>query len=112
MLCGEIGTWNRQISTITGLKYSLQNYYIGTCSIGLYFVRDIVMQDVHVHLNPGSLMRKRRSARRFFFFRQQIRLKFREETSEVLHLEHSFCMVLTLGHLRKVDQKYLESSEM
>ena len=63
----NIGTWNRQISTITGPKYSLQNCYIDTYNIGLYFVHDIVMQDVHVQLNPGSLLQKRRSARRFFF---------------------------------------------
>ena len=41
----------------------------------------------------------------------QIRLKFKIETSEVLHLEHNtvWCWNLTLW---KVDQKYMESFEM
>jgi hypothetical protein len=30
-------------------------------------------------------------------FYQQIGLKFEEETSEMLHLEHGFCLVLKLG---------------
>jgi hypothetical protein len=38
-------------------------------------------------------------------------VKFREETIEVLHLEHSrFCDAAT-GAVRKVDQKYLGSFE-
>jgi hypothetical protein len=37
-------------------------------------------------------------------FRQQIELKFREETNEVLHLEHSFYGAGTWT-LRKKDQK-------
>jgi hypothetical protein len=36
---------------------------------------------------------------------QQIGLGFREETSKVLHLVHSFCMVLKRGTFQKVDQK-------
>jgi hypothetical protein len=34
-------------------------------------------------------------------FHQQVELKFKEETDEMLHLEHSFCMVLKLGHYGK-----------
>ena len=41
-------------------------------------------------------------------FHQQIRLKFKEETSEVLHLDHSFYGAETWT-LYSVDRKYLES---
>jgi hypothetical protein len=41
-------------------------------------------------------------------FHQQIGLTFKEETSEVLGLEHSFYGA-EMWTLRKVDQKYLES---
>jgi hypothetical protein len=43
---------------------------------------------------------------------QQIGLKFKEETSKVLQLVRSFCMVLKLGTFRKEGRKYLESFEM
>jgi len=38
-------------------------------------------------------------------FHQRTGLKFKEETSKVLHLVHSFCMVLQIGTLRKENQK-------
>jgi hypothetical protein len=44
-------------------------------------------------------------------FHQQIGLKFKDETSEVLHLERFFYGADTWT-LRKVDQKCLESFEM
>ena len=37
-------------------------------------------------------------------FRSKIGLKFKEETSNVLNLEHSFCMVLNLD-TSKLEQK-------
>jgi hypothetical protein len=39
-------------------------------------------------------------------FHQQIGLKFKEETSKVLHFEHSFLYGAENWTLRKVDQKY------
>ena len=47
-----------------------------------------MMQDVHVKLNPGLPWQEQHSKGRRLF-RQQIGLKFTEETSEVLHLEHN-----------------------
>ena len=44
-------------------------------------------------------------------FHQHIGLKFKEETSEMLHLEHS-CVWCWNSDTWKVDQKYLESIEM
>jgi peptidoglycan biosynthesis protein MviN/MurJ (putative lipid II flippase) len=38
-------------------------------------------------------------------FHQQFVPNFKEETSKELHLEHSFCMVLKLLTLWKLDQK-------
>ena len=49
---------------------------------------------------------KHRLTRRLFS--QQIGLKFKEETSKLLHLEHSFVW----WTLRKIDQKCLENFEM
>jgi hypothetical protein len=42
-----------------------------------------------VKLNPGLPWQESRLTRREFFY-QQIGLKFEEETSEMLHLEHGF----------------------
>ena len=44
-------------------------------------------------------------------FRQQIGLKFKEQTSKTVHLEHGLCNAETWT-LRKVDQKYVGSLEM
>jgi hypothetical protein len=49
-----------------------------------------MMQDVHVEFNPGLLEQKHIQQREKKTFNQQIRLKFKEETSEVLRLEHIF----------------------
>jgi hypothetical protein len=46
------------------------------------------MQDVHVKLSHGLPWQKQHTRGRKFF-QQQIGLTFKEETSEVLHLEHS-----------------------
>jgi hypothetical protein len=46
-----------------------------------------------------------------YSFHQQIGLKFKEETSKVLHLEQTLYGAESWT-LRKVDQKYLESFEM
>ena len=45
------------------------------------------------------------------FFTSKLDLIFEEETSEVLHLERSFCDAETCT-LRKVEQKYMASFEM
>jgi len=45
-------------------------------------------------------------------FHQEIELKFREETNEVLHLEHSFLRCWNLDISVKKIRKYLESFEM
>jgi hypothetical protein len=44
-------------------------------------------------------------------FHQQTGSKFKEETSEMLQFEHSFCSSKTWVH-RKVGHKYRESFEM
>ena len=44
-------------------------------------------------------------------FQQQIGLKFKEETSKVLHLEHSIVLCWNF-ELRKVDQEHLKSFKM
>jgi hypothetical protein len=36
---------------------------------------------------------------KMILFHRQIRLEFQEESSKVLHLEHSVCMVLKLGDI-------------
>jgi hypothetical protein len=46
------------------------------------------MQDVHVKLNPGLIWQKQRSKGRRLF--SLVNWTFKEETSEVLRLEHSF----------------------
>ena len=48
-----------------------------------------MMQDVHVKLNPGLPWQKQHSTRKRLFS-QQFGLKFKEETSNILHLEYSF----------------------
>jgi hypothetical protein len=48
-----------------------------------------MMEGVHVKLNPGLPWQKLHLTRRRFFY-QQFGLKFEEETSEMLHLEHGF----------------------
>jgi hypothetical protein len=47
------------------------------------------MQDVHVKLNPG-LPKQETAFNREKTFHQQNGLKFKEETTEVVHFEHSF----------------------
>ena len=42
-------------------------------------------------------------------FHQQIRLKFKEETTKVLQLEHSFLQWLKLGHIAHLRQQYHNS---
>jgi hypothetical protein len=49
-----------------------------------------MIQDVHVKWNPELPWQKQHSTPRKPFFNQQIWLKFEEETSKVLHLEHRF----------------------
>jgi hypothetical protein len=56
-------------------------------------------------LNPGVPMKKA-AINWKNTFHQQIGLKFKDETSEVLHLEHSTALTL-----RKVEKNYLESFE-
>jgi hypothetical protein len=68
------------------------------------------MEDVHVKLNPGLPWQNQHSAGRKLFH-LQTGLKFKEETSEALHLEHTLHGAETWT-LRKVDQKYLERFEM
>jgi hypothetical protein len=46
-----------------------------------------MMQDIHLKLNPG-LHPKSSIQQEEEYFRQQIGLKFKEETSELLHFEH------------------------
>jgi hypothetical protein len=48
-----------------------------------------MMEDVRVKLNPGLSWQKQHSKRRNSFY-QQIGLKFEEETSKMLYLEHGF----------------------
>jgi len=47
------------------------------------------MHDVHTELNPGLPGQKQQSTIRRLFH-QQIFLKFKKETNEMLSLEHSF----------------------
>jgi hypothetical protein len=49
-----------------------------------------MMQGVHVKLNAELPWQKQHSKRKKGSFHQQTGLKFKEETSKVLHLEHSF----------------------
>ena len=60
-------------------------------------------QDVHVKLNPGLPWQKQNLTCRGVFH-QQIVLKFKEETSKVLHLEHSIYGADTWTP-QKADQK-------
>jgi hypothetical protein len=46
-----------------------------------------MMEDVRAKLNPGLPWQKLHSRRLFY---QQIGLKFEEESSKMLHLEHGF----------------------
>jgi hypothetical protein len=48
-----------------------------------------MMQGEHLKLNPEMPWQKQHSTRRRLL-RQQTVLKFKEQTSKVLHLEHSF----------------------
>jgi hypothetical protein len=72
--------------------------------------RPQMMHGVHVKLNPGchgksSIQQVADS------FRQQIRLKFKEETIKVLKLGHSFVWCCN-ADTSQVAQKYLEIFEM
>jgi hypothetical protein len=49
-----------------------------------------MMEGVLVKLNPGFSWQKLNLTRRRIFFFQQIGLKFKEESSEMLHLEYGF----------------------
>jgi hypothetical protein len=57
--------------------------------------------DVHIltHCHVKSTIQQEENS-----FHQQIKLKFKEETSKLLHLEHSFYGAETLM-LQKIDQK-------
>jgi len=44
-------------------------------------------------------------------FISKLDLKYKEETSKVLHLEHSFVQCWNLDTFRKVDQKFLKISK-
>ena len=57
------------------------------------------MQDINVKLNPGLAWRNNIQEEKYFH--QQIVLKFKEETSEVLLLGAWLCMELELGHFGK-----------
>jgi len=48
-----------------------------------------MMEDVRVKLNPGLQWQKLHSTKRRLFY-QHTGLKFEEETSKMLHLEHGF----------------------
>jgi hypothetical protein len=63
------------------------------------------MQDAHVKLNTELPLKKQHSTRKRRLY-QQIGRKFKEETDNVLHLEHRLVFAETWT-LRKVDQKYL-----
>ena len=70
-----------------GLRHqSLQPYLV----IKTLTVQLQMMQDVHVKLNPGFPWRSVSASKKKTTGCQQIGLKFEEETSEVLNLEHSY----------------------
>jgi hypothetical protein len=46
-------------------------------------------QDAHLKLNPELEWQNQRSAQKKALFHQENGLRFKEETSEVLHLAHS-----------------------
>ena len=48
------------------------------------------MEDVRVKLNPGLQLQKLHSTREEDSFYEQTGLKFEDETSKMLHLEHGF----------------------
>jgi len=49
-----------------------------------------MMEDVLVKLNPGLPWQKLHSTRRRIFFTSTLDLKFKEETTKMLPLEHGF----------------------
>ena len=55
----------------------------------IIYLGTLMMQDVHVKLNPG-LPWQSSIQREEDYFHQQNELKFKKETSKVLHMEHSF----------------------
>jgi len=65
-----------------------------------------MMQDVQVKLYP-VLPGQQQYSTTSIFFHQQSGIKFQEETSKVLHLEHNF-----VGTLQKVYLKYQENFGM
>jgi len=68
-----------------------------------------MMQDVFVKLNPGLPLQKHHSTRGFFH--QKIGLNARKKRVKCYIGNINLCGAETLT-LWKVDQKYLESSEM
>jgi hypothetical protein len=70
-----------------------------------------MMQRCTCKINSRIAMVKTAFNRKKTLFHQQTGHKFKEETSEVLHLEHRIVSADT-WILQKVDQKYLERSEM
>ena len=69
-----------------------------------------MMEDVLLKLNPGLPWQNCIQQEEEYFY-QQTGLKFEEETSKMLHLEHGLLCAQTCT-LRAADQKYLESFDM
>jgi hypothetical protein len=67
-----------------------------------------MMQGVHEKLSPGLPWQMHNSKDSLH---QQIRLRSKEEISEVLHLEHCLYGAETWT-LRKLDQMYMENFQM
>ena len=86
---------SRQPSTVTIMidQKQLENAeyfkYLGSILTYIYIYIYILMEHVRVKLNPGFPWKKLRSTRRRRSL-QQIGLKFEEESSKMLHMEHGF----------------------
>jgi hypothetical protein len=68
----------------------------------IHFFSSQMIQYIHVKLNKKNCHGKSSIQQEEDSFHQQIGLKFKEVTSKVLHLEHSFVWYCNLGHFGKL----------
>jgi len=88
--------------------YDIFSHYCSACLNYVYVIR--IMQDVHVKLNLLLPQKKQHSTRGRHFYQKigHTGFKFKEESGEILHFEHSFVWCRSLG-TSKISPKCLGS---
>jgi hypothetical protein len=75
------------------------------------YVRYLITSDMNVHVSTrdfeSSTYVTKPTFKKKNSFHQQAGIKFKEETTTILHTEPVFVRCWNLGHTGKVDQKYM-----